>query len=70
MTNWKGLHAQQYTGSFLQSPEAGFHIYTFVWSPGKIVFYIDRKQVSTHTSNIPSDPAVGTLLPQQGKSVP
>jgi endo-1,3-1,4-beta-glycanase ExoK len=57
MTNWKGLHAQQYTSSFLQSPEAGFHTYTFVWSPGKIVFYIDGKQVSTHTSNIPSDPA-------------
>src|ERR1700722_1060535 len=54
MTNWKGLHAQQYTSSFLQSPEAGFHKYAFVWSPGKIVFYIDGKQVSTHTLNIPS----------------
>jgi beta-glucanase (GH16 family) len=28
-----------------------------MWSPGKIVFYIDGKKVSTHTSNIPSDPA-------------
>lgn len=54
MTNWKGLHAQQYTSSFLQSPEAGFHKYRFVWSASKIVFYVDGLKVSTHTLNIPS----------------
>src|SRR5579872_6776482 len=47
MTNWKGLDDQQYSDSYLQSPEAGFHRYTFVWSPGKIVFYIDGQKVST-----------------------
>ena len=57
MTSWKGLNAQQYTSSFLQSPEAAFHKYKFVWSPGKLVFYIDGKKVSTHTVNIPSAPA-------------
>lgn len=54
MTNWKGLNAQQYTSSVLQSPEAAFHRYTFVWSASSIVFYIDGKKVSTHTQNIPS----------------
>ncbi len=57
MTNWKGLYAKQYTSSFLQSPEAGFHKYMFVWSANSLVFYIDGKKVSTHTQNIPSAPA-------------
>jgi endo-1,3-1,4-beta-glycanase ExoK len=57
MTNWTGINAQQYSSSFLQSPEDGFHKYKFVWSASKIVFYIDGVQVSTHTMNIPSAPA-------------
>ncbi len=33
---------------------SGFHTYTFVWSPGKISYYIDGIWKADHTTNVPS----------------
>jgi endo-1,3-1,4-beta-glycanase ExoK len=57
MTNWISTTQKQYSNVSLANPEAGFHHYKFVWSPGKIDYYIDGTLVSTHTSNVPSAPA-------------
>jgi len=57
MTNWTTVNAKQYTSATLTAPDAGFHSYKFVWTPGKIDFYLDGVFVSTHTVNIPSSPA-------------
>ena len=57
MTNWTTINAKQYTSVPLTAPDAGFHSYKFVWTPGKIDFYLDGAFVSTHTVNIPSAPA-------------
>jgi endo-1,3-1,4-beta-glycanase ExoK len=57
MTNWTTVNAKQYTSATLTAPDAKFHSYKFVWSPGKIDFYLDGAFVSTHTVNIPSSPA-------------
>jgi len=57
MTNWTTVNAKQYTSAALNAPDAGFHSYKFVWTPGRIDFYLDGGFVSTHTVNIPSAPA-------------
>lgn|SRR5574340_875943 len=36
---------------------SGFHTYKFVWSPGKISFYIDGIWIADHTTNVPTAPA-------------
>jgi endo-1,3-1,4-beta-glycanase ExoK len=57
MTNWISTSQKQYSNAFLSSPDQGFHHYKFVWTPGRIDFYLDGGLVSTHTSNVPSAPA-------------
>jgi endo-1,3-1,4-beta-glycanase ExoK len=57
MTNWLTTSQKQYSSVFLAAPDQSFHRYRFVWTPGKVDFYIDGVLVSTHTSNIPSVPA-------------
>ena len=54
MTNWTTVNAKQYTSATLTAPDAGFYSYKFVWTPGRIDFYLDGVFVSTHTVNIPS----------------
>lgn len=36
------------------SPEAGFHLYKFIWTKDKITFYIDNKYSAVCKSNIPT----------------
>ena len=33
------------------------HVYKFVWAPGRIDYYFDGTLVSTHLTNVPSNPA-------------
>jgi beta-glucanase (GH16 family) len=40
-----------------QSPEAGFHVYKYVWAAGKIDFYVDGMLVTSITSNVPTQAA-------------
>ena len=46
--------ATQYTPF---SPIDGQHTYSFVWTKGKIAYYIDGKFIVNHTTNVPSAPA-------------
>ena len=57
MTNWISTSQKQYSSVFLAAPDASFHHYRFVWSPGRVDYYLDGVLVSTHTSNVPSAPA-------------
>jgi len=57
MTNWNGINNKDYSSAYFANPDQGFHKYKFVWSPGRIDFYLDGSLVSTHTQNIPSAPA-------------
>lgn len=56
MTNWISPTLKQNSSTPIPHP-AKFNRYKFVWSPGKIMFYIDGVLVSTHTQNVPSAPA-------------
>jgi endo-1,3-1,4-beta-glycanase ExoK len=57
MTNWISTTQKQFSSVFLDSPDAKFHNYKFIWQSGRIDFYLDGVLVSTHTSNVPSSPA-------------
>ncbi len=57
MTNYSTVSDSQSTTTSVARAESGFHEYKYVWSAGKIEFYVDGKLVSTHTKNIPSAPA-------------
>jgi endo-1,3-1,4-beta-glycanase ExoK len=57
MTNYSTVSLHQSTSTPVESADGGFHEYKFVWSAGKIEFYVDGTLVSTHTEHIPSTPA-------------
>ncbi len=48
---------ETYTASSLPDLTSSFHEYKFVWSPGKISYYIDGTHIVDHTTNVPSAPA-------------
>ena len=39
------------------SPIDGLHTYKFIWTQGKISYYIDGNFIVTHTTNVPTAPA-------------
>ena len=49
--------SETYTGVKPFNSTDGFHTYRFVWSPGKISFYMDGLWKADHTTNVPSAPA-------------
>jgi beta-glucanase (GH16 family) len=60
LTSWVGEsnpneHTKVDSSAFL--PHDGFHLYKFVWMPGKIEFYRDNVLIGTHTKVVPSLPA-------------
>jgi endo-1,3-1,4-beta-glycanase ExoK len=57
MTNFSTVSKSEATTTPVAGGESGFHEYKYVWSAGKIEFYVDGKPVSTHTQHIPSAPA-------------
>ena len=57
MTNYSTVSHSQSTSTPVSGADGGFHEYKFVWSAGKIEFYVDGTLVSTHTEHIPSAPA-------------
>jgi beta-glucanase (GH16 family) len=57
MTNYSAVANKQSTSTPVFGADSSFHEYKFVWSAGKIDFYVDGKLVSTHTEHIPSAPA-------------
>ncbi len=65
MVNWlnpnpkTGPFSKNETYSYLKpwDSTSGFHTYTFVWSPGQLIFSIDGVWQATHTTNVPSAPA-------------
>ena len=61
MTNYSMVSHSQSTSTPVAGADRGFHEYKFVWSPGKIEFYVDGKLVSTHAEHIPSVPAAVLL---------
>jgi beta-glucanase (GH16 family) len=57
MTNYSTVSHSQSTSTPAPGADSSFHEYKFVWSAGKIEFYLDGTLVSTHTEHIPSAPA-------------
>jgi endo-1,3-1,4-beta-glycanase ExoK len=57
MTNYSTVSHNQSTSTAVTGADSDFHEYKFVWSIGKIEFYLDGTLVSTHTEHIPSAPA-------------
>jgi beta-glucanase (GH16 family) len=57
MTNYSTVSHSQSTSTPVAGADSSFHEYKFVWSAGKIEFYVDGTLVSTHTEHIPSAPA-------------
>ena len=57
MTNYSTVSHSQSTSTPVPGADSSFHEYKFVWSAGKIEFYVDGTLVSTHTEHIPSAPA-------------
>ena len=57
MTNYSTVSHSQSTSTPASGADSSFHEYKFVWSAGKIEFYLDGTLVSTHTEHIPSAPA-------------
>ena len=57
MTNYSTVSHSQSSSTTVPGADSSFHEYKFVWSAGKIEFYVDGTLVSTHTEHIPSAPA-------------
>lgn len=57
LTNWATTASHDYTPFTMANASLAFHTYKFVWTPGRIVYYLDGVQISTHLSAIPSTPA-------------
>jgi endo-1,3-1,4-beta-glycanase ExoK len=57
MTNYSTVARSQSTSAPVPGADGSFHQYKYVWSPGKIEFYVDGTMVSTHTEHIPAAPA-------------
>jgi endo-1,3-1,4-beta-glycanase ExoK len=57
MTNFSTVSKSQATTTPVAGGESGFHEYKYLWSAGKIEFYVDGSLVSIHTQHIPSAPA-------------
>lgn len=38
-------------------PAEAFHTYTFVWTPGKVIWYMGGQKIAENTTNVPSKPA-------------
>lgn len=49
--------AEKTTTVVSADPAGGFHTYSFVWSPGSIVWYMDGARIAENRSNVPSKPA-------------
>ena len=50
-------NAETSTAVLPASPFDTYHDYKFIWTAGKIEFYIDGTLTGTHTTNVPSAPA-------------
>ena len=61
MTNFATVSKSQSTSTTVPGADSNFHEYKFVWSRGRIEFYVDGTLVSTHTENIPSAPAAAMI---------
>ena len=57
MTNFSTVSKSQSTTTPVPGADSNFHQYKYVWSAGKIEFYVDGALVSTHTEHVPSAPA-------------
>jgi endo-1,3-1,4-beta-glycanase ExoK len=57
MTNYSTVARSHSTSTSVPAADGSFHEYKFIWSPGKIEFYLDGTLVSTHTEHVPSAPA-------------
>jgi endo-1,3-1,4-beta-glycanase ExoK len=57
MTNYSTVSHSHSSSTPVPGADGSFHEYKFVWSPGKIEFYVDGTLVSTHTEYVPSTPA-------------
>jgi beta-glucanase (GH16 family) len=57
MTNYSTVSHSWSSSSRVPGADSSFREYKFVWSAGKIEFYVDGTLVSTHTEHIPSAPA-------------
>jgi beta-glucanase (GH16 family) len=57
MTNYSTISHSQSTTTPVPGADGNFHEYKYVWSPGKVDFYVDGVKVSTHTEHVPTAPA-------------
>ena len=62
LVNWKTTSNETSTlyplpGSPAFNPIDGLHVYKFVWTKGKISYYVDGNFAGTHTTNVPTAPA-------------
>jgi len=57
MTNYSTVARSHSTSASVPAADGSFREYKFIWSPGRIEFYVDGTMVSTHTEHVPSAPA-------------
>jgi len=58
LTTWSTTNSEQNSSYNMGTPlDAAFHIYKYIWSPGKVQYFIDGQLIGTHTKNVPSSPA-------------
>jgi beta-glucanase (GH16 family) len=58
MTTWHTTSGKENNCYYYETPlHIGFHNYKYIWSPGKVEYYVDGKLLATHIKNVPSTPA-------------
>ncbi len=57
MTDWHGINNSTTVSVPLYGISSDFHTYKFVWTRGKITYYVDDVVQATVTTNVPTAPA-------------
>ena len=58
LTTWHGTGSNQNTFyNYNALLNSAFHVYKYIWSPGKVEYYLDGLLVGTHTTDVPTAPA-------------
>jgi hypothetical protein len=57
VTTWRNLIVQTTNTINVSGPSNTFHTYKYVWTVGKVEYYIDDVLKATHTTNVPTTPA-------------
>ncbi len=58
LTTWSTINSSQESAYYMGTPlDAAFYRYKYIWTPGKVQYFIEDVLIGTHTKNVPSTPA-------------